>query len=224
MVHILMLSDTASEAAEVLPSLELLTHRTSTRPSGAGAAALAETGADVVLIDARQALVTAKNTAQLLRAAGAQAPVLAVVGEGGLAAVSANWAINDFVLAAAGPAELDARLRFAGERTEEEPVRETVIRSGAVTVDEASYVARVNGQPLNLTFKEFELLKFLAQNSGRVFTRVQLLSEVWGYDYYGGTRTVDVHIRRLRAKLGNDHEQLITTVRNVGYSFAAGSS
>lgn len=224
MVHILMLSDTAGEAAEVLPSLELLTHRTSTRPTGAGAAALAETGAEVVLIDARQALVTAKNTAQLLRAAGAQAPVLAVMGEGGLAAVSANWSINDFVLAAAGPAELDARLRFAGERTEEEPVRETVIRSGAVTIDEASYVARVNGQPLNLTFKEFELLKFLAQNSGRVFTRVQLLSEVWGYDYYGGTRTVDVHIRRLRAKLGNDHEQLITTVRNVGYSFAAGSS
>ncbi|WP_129656480.1 winged helix-turn-helix transcriptional regulator [Rothia halotolerans] len=224
MVHILMLSDTAGEAAEVLPSLELLTHRTSTRPTGAGAAALAETGAEVVLIDARQALVTAKNTAQLLRAAGAQAPVLAVMGEGGLAAVSANWSIDDFVLAAAGPAELDARLRFAGERTEEEPVRETVIRSGAVTIDEASYVARVNGQPLNLTFKEFELLKFLAQNSGRVFTRVQLLSEVWGYDYYGGTRTVDVHIRRLRAKLGNDHEQLITTVRNVGYSFAAGSS
>jgi DNA-binding response OmpR family regulator len=223
-VHILMLSDTAGEAAEVLPSLELLTHRTSTRPSGAGAAALAETGADVVLIDARQALVTAKNTAQLLRAAGTQAPVLAVVGEGGLAAVSANWSITDFVLATAGPAELDARLRFVGERTEEEPVRETVIRSGAVTIDEASYVARVNGQPLNLTFKEFELLKFLAQNSGRVFTRVQLLSEVWGYDYYGGTRTVDVHIRRLRAKLGNDHEQLITTVRNVGYSFAAGPS
>jgi DNA-binding response OmpR family regulator len=223
-VHILMLSDTAGEAAEVLPSLELLTHRTSTRPTGAGAAALAETGAEVVLIDARQALVTAKNTAQLLRAAGAQTPVLAVVGEGGLAAVSAHWSIADFILAAAGPAELDARLRFAGERTEEEPARETVIRSGAVTIDEASYVARVNGQPLNLTFKEFELLKFLAQNSGRVFTRVQLLSEVWGYDYYGGTRTVDVHIRRLRAKLGNDHEQLITTVRNVGYSFAAGSS
>ena len=71
---------------------------------------------------------------------------------------------------------------------------------------------------LDLTFKEFELLKFLAQHPGRVFTRAQLLQEVWGYDYYGGTRTVDVHVRRLRAKLG-DHEALIGTVRNVGYRF-----
>ncbi|MCP3424757.1 response regulator transcription factor [Rothia sp. AR01] len=224
MVHILMLSDTADEAAEVLPSLELLTHRISAQPAAIKAEAVRALEADVVLLDARQALVTAKNTAQLLRAAGVHLPLIAVVGEGGLAAVSAHWSITDFILSTAGPAELDARLRFAGERTEDEPEREAVIRSGAVSIDEASYVARVNGNPLNLTFKEFELLKFLAQNSGRVFTRVQLLSEVWGYDYYGGTRTVDVHIRRLRAKLGNDHEQLITTVRNVGYSFAAGSS
>ncbi len=72
---------------------------------------------------------------------------------------------------------------------------------------------------LDLTFKEFELLKFLAQHPGRVFSRAQLLQEVWGYDYYGGTRTVDVHVRRLRAKLGTDHEALIGTVRHVGYKF-----
>src|SRR6202043_629154 len=72
---------------------------------------------------------------------------------------------------------------------------------------------------LDLTFKEFELLKFLAQHPGRVFTRAQLLQEVWGYDYFGGTRTVDVHVRRLRAKLGTEHEALIGTVRNVGYRF-----
>jgi DNA-binding response OmpR family regulator len=72
---------------------------------------------------------------------------------------------------------------------------------------------------LDLTFKEFELLKFLAQHPGRVFTRAQLLQEVWGYDYFGGTRTVDVHVRRLRAKLGPEHEALIGTVRNVGYKF-----
>ncbi len=72
---------------------------------------------------------------------------------------------------------------------------------------------------LDLTFKEFELLKFLAQHPGRVFTRAQLLQEVWGYDYFGGTRTVDVHVRRLRAKLGPEHEALIGTVRNVGYRF-----
>jgi DNA-binding response OmpR family regulator len=74
---------------------------------------------------------------------------------------------------------------------------------------------------LDLTFKEFELLKYLAQHPGRVFTRAQLLQEVWGYDYFGGTRTVDVHVRRLRAKLGPDREALIGTVRNVGYKFVA---
>ena len=80
-------------------------------------------------------------------------------------------------------------------------------------------MARLRGRPLELTYKEFELLKYLAQHAGRVFTRAQLLQEVWGYDYFGGTRTVDVHVRRLRAKLGAEYEQLIGTVRNVGYKF-----
>jgi len=93
------------------------------------------------------------------------------------------------------------------------------IRSGELAIDEATYAARLRGRVLDLTFKEFELLKFLAQHPGRVFTRAQLLQEVWGYDYFGGTRTVDVHVRRLRAKLGPEHEALIGTVRNVGYRF-----
>ena len=86
-------------------------------------------------------------------------------------------------------------------------------------IDEATYAARLRGRLLDLTYKEFELLKYLAQHPGRVFTRAQLLQEVWGYDYFGGTRTVDVHVRRLRAKLGPEHEALIGTVRNVGYRF-----
>ena len=94
-----------------------------------------------------------------------------------------------------------------------------MIRTGDVVVDEATYTAKLSGRALDLTFKEFELLKFLAQHPGRVFTREQLLQEVWGYDYFGGTRTVDVHVRRLRAKLGPEHESLIGTVRNVGYRF-----
>src|SRR6202035_2529720 len=81
------------------------------------------------------------------------------------------------------------------------------------------YTARLRGRALDLTFKEFELLKFLAQHPGRVFTRAHLLQEVWGYDYFGGTRTVDVHVRRLRAKLGTEHEGLIGTVRIGGYKF-----
>ena len=88
-----------------------------------------------------------------------------------------------------------------------------------MTVDDATYTAKLGGRPLDLTFKEFELLKYLEQHPGRVFTREQLLQEVWGYDYFGGTRTVDVHVRRLRAKLGPENETLIGTVRNVGYRF-----
>ena len=88
-------------------------------------------------------------------------------------------------------------------------------------IDDASYSARVRGRVLHLTYREFELLKCLAQHAGRVLTRAQLLQEVWGYDYFGGTRTVDVHVRRLRAKLGPEHDSMIGTVRNVGYRFVA---
>ena len=108
--------------------------------------------------------------------------------------------------------------RLRAEREADDPEAH-VIRSGEVVVDEATYTAKLGRRVLDLTFKEFELLKYLAQHPGRVFSRQQLLQEVWGYDYFGGTRTVDVHVRRLRAKLGPEHETLIGTVRNVGYRF-----
>jgi DNA-binding winged helix-turn-helix (wHTH) protein len=145
-----------------------------------------------------------------------------VVTEGGLAAVSADWGMDDVLLHTAGPAEVDARLRVGigrlALRTTEDD-RPHVIRRGELVIDEDTYTSRLGGRALDLTFKEFELLKFLAQHPGRVFTRQQLLQEVWGYDYFGGTRTVDVHVRRLRAKLGPEYEALIGTVRNVGYRF-----
>jgi DNA-binding response OmpR family regulator len=96
---------------------------------------------------------------------------------------------------------------------------EPLIQSGNIVIDEAGYSVKLNGQQLDLTYTEFELLKYLAQHPGRVFSRQQLLSDVWGYDYFGGTRTVDVHVRRLRAKLGPEYESMIGTVRNVGYRF-----
>src|SRR5699024_789725 len=98
---------------------------------------------------------------------------------------------------------------------EDAPVGE--IRAGPLAIDEATYTAKISRRLLNLTYKEFELLKYLALHPGEVFTRERVLHEVWGYDYFGGTRTVDVHIRRLRAKLGPEYESLIVTVRNVGY-------
>ena len=114
-------------------------------------------------------------------------------------------------------AEHDARIRLAVGRVSKEQVS-TRIQTSGISIDESSYSAKVHGKPLDLTYKEFQLLHFFATHPSRVFTREQLLSEVWGYDYFGGTRTVDVHVRRLRAKLG-DLEQLIGTVRNVGYRF-----
>jgi DNA-binding winged helix-turn-helix (wHTH) protein len=139
---------------------------------------------------------------------------------GGWAAVTTDWGADDVILHTAGPGEIDARLRLAiGRRTVAALSASEEIRSGDLIIDEASYLARLRGRTLDLTFKEFELLKFLAQHPARVFTRSQLLQEVWGYDYFGGTRTVDVHVRRLRAKLGVEHEVLIGTVRNVGYRF-----
>ena len=116
---------------------------------------------------------------------------------------------------------MEARLRLALTRVAPDEVAESgPIRAGDLVIDEDSYSAKVRRQTLDLTYKEFELLKFLAQHPGRVFSRGQLLQEVWGYDYYGGTRTVDVHVRRLRAKLGQ-FDTYIGTVRNVGYRFAS---
>ena len=163
-----------------------------------------------------------RSLCRVLRTTGVDCPVLLVTTEGALAALTAEWGVDDVILDTAGPAEVEARLRLATGRLAARAGAEDElgeIRRGDVTIDEATYTARVRGRVLDLTFKEFELLKYLAQHPGRVFSRAQLLQEVWGYDYYGGTRTVDVHVRRLRAKLGSDHETLIGTVRNVGYRF-----
>src|SRR5690606_17090442 len=173
--------------------------------------------ADLIVVDARNDLAAAKSLCRILRTTGLSAPLLLVVGEGGFAGVSADWGVDDVVLATAGPAEVDARVRLAIGRPGVEQAPERIQTSG-ITIDEASYSAKANGRPLDLTYKEFQLLHFLATHPSRVFTREQLLSDVWGYDYFGGTRTVDVHVRRLRAKLG-DAEQIIGTVRNVGYRF-----
>jgi len=112
-------------------------------------------------------------------------------------------------------AELRVRLAMLGRRLG--GIDGSVVRLGDLRIDTDTYQVTAAGRSLDLTFKEFELLRFLATHPGRVYTRPALLREVWGYDFYGGTRTVDVHVRRLRAKLGAEHEQLIETVRSVGY-------
>ena len=221
MSTLLLLTSTLQPSSEVLPGLALLPHQVRILPAQ-GSALLDAPDADVVLVDGRQELAHARDLCRLIRTTGVVAPVVLVVTEGGLAVVAADWGVDDVVLHTAGPAELDARLRLAVGRLalrDGEDPEAHVIRTGEVTVDEAAYTAKIGGRALDLTFKEFELLKYLAQHPGRVFSREQLLQEVWGYDYFGGTRTVDVHVRRLRAKLGPENETLIGTVRNVGYRF-----
>jgi DNA-binding response OmpR family regulator len=221
MSALLLLTSALQPSAEVLPGLPLLPHSVKIMPAQ-GAALLEAPAADLILVDGRQDLAHARDLCRLIRTTGTEVPVLLVVTEGGLAVVAHDWGMDDVVLHTCGPAELDARIRLAIGRlaaAQQHDPAAHVIHRGEVVVDDATYTARISGRPLDLTYKEFELLKFLAQHPGRVFSREQLLQEVWGYDYYGGTRTVDVHVRRLRAKLGPEHEHHIGTVRNVGYRF-----
>lgn len=218
MAGLLLLTNELAPSAEVVPALGLLGHTVRTLPADASAL-LDSPEADVVLVDARRELPRARSLCRVIRATGTSVPVIAVLTEGGLIAVNAEWAVDDVLLDSAGPAEVDARLRLAMTRAPADEDEDERIIAGELIIDEYSYSAKLGSRVLNLTYKEFELLKYLAQHPGRVFTRAQLLQEVWGYDYYGGTRTVDVHVRRLRAKLGSEHEQLIGTVRHVGYRF-----
>jgi DNA-binding response OmpR family regulator len=130
------------------------------------------------------------------------------------------WAevADEFVHSGATAAELLVRLAMLTRRTG--GAAEATLRMGPLAMDTGTYQVSVSGRVMDLTYKEFELLRFLIQRPGRVFTRTELLSEVWGYNFYGGTRTVDVHVRRLRAKLGPEHEAMIQTVRGVGYRAA----
>jgi DNA-binding response OmpR family regulator len=218
-VELILLTSAVQPTTEVLPALGLLSHQVTVLPQDAGALVDRSLG-DAVLVDARRDLVAARAFLRVLAVMGTSVPVIAVLTEGGLIAMSGEWAVDDFVLDTAGPAELDARLRLTAQRRAAETEDVTGrLEIGDLTIDESTYTARLSGTALDLTYKEFELLKFLALHPSRVFTRSHLVQEVWGYDYFGGTRTVDVHVRRLRAKLGAEHEAMIGTVRNVGYKF-----
>ena len=222
MAKLLMLTNSRNSSAEVLPSLSLLQHQVKILPAEVSVL-LDAPSIDLLIVDGRRDLGAVKNLTRLLNSTGVGAPIILVTTEGGLTAIAADWAIDDVILDTAGPAEVDARIRLTITKyldLQRDINPATIeIRGGEIAIDEHSYTAKIKGRSLDLTYKEFELLKYLVQHPGRVFTRSQLLQEVWGYDYFGGTRTVDVHIRRLRAKLGPEHEALIGTVRHVGYRF-----
>ena len=222
MARILLLTNTMGASAEVLPALALLQHQVKILP--AEVSVLVDVPeVDCLFVDARRDLPNTKSFTKLISTTGVSSPIILITTEGGLSAINADWGVDDVILDTAGPAEVEARIRIALGNSAAELLASNPnaqeIRSGDVVIDERTYTAKLKGRVLDLTFKEFELLKYLAQHPGRVFTRSQLLQEIWGYDYFGGTRTVDVHIRRLRSKLGPEFEAIIGTVRNVGYRF-----
>ena len=222
-----MLTNSTGASADVLPALGLLQHDVRILPAEASVLVDAPI-TDCIIIDARRDLPTVKSFTKLITTTGVSTPIIIVTTEGGLSAINADWGITEVILDTAGPAEVDARIRIVigkdaiTQLAKNPSLKE--IRSGEVVIDEDSYTAKIKGRTLDLTFKEFELLKYLAQHPGRVFSRSQLLQEIWGYDYFGGTRTVDVHIRRLRSKLGPEFESIIDTVRNVGYRFSTSNN
>lgn len=217
MAPIVLLSDRSP--SEVIPAiselgLDLKTEHLSVAAIG-----------DVLALEPEALLIDAvENPAQghaVLRALAerdARAPRVAVVERRDLDRFA--WASVADELIPPGAPEAEVRVRLDMLRRRSGSGEGAAIRLGPLVLDRGSYRVSVRGVPLDLTYKEFELLRYLTERPGRVFTRPTLLREVWGYDFYGGTRTVDVHVRRLRAKLGPEHEWLIETVRGVGYRAA----
>ena len=215
---VLLLSDQYSDVRDLMRAFPSAPYRVvvmplkTTEPSD-----LIRVHPDLLLIDATSDVATAEDATKRLALAWeiGLPPIIVVVDGDSVSQFRFESGADDFLVNDASVGEIAARLGLATRRGGSDDA--AVLKVGDLTVNPDNYQVYVRGRPLDLTYKEFELLKFLAQRPGRVCDRDLLLREVWGYDYYGGTRTVDVHIRRLRAKLGVEHETLIETIRNVGY-------
>ncbi len=221
MRRLLFLTDRSPH--EVLPAaLSLGADLKSEPPAVDALSRIPDVAPDVVVADAVPDLERAHDLLAALAAAGSPVGTLVVLARADLSRFAWQRVADDFVHPEASEAEL--RLRLEMIRARRGDTGEGVVRLGPVAINVESYQVTAGARVLDLTYKEFELLRFLAEHAGRVFSRAKLLQEVWGYDFYGGTRTVDVHVRRLRAKLGPEHEQLIETVRGVGYRAAGEAS
>lgn len=145
-------------------------------------------------------------------------PVILLVPEARIADLDVDLGVNDFVVSPPNARELVTRARLILLRTKS-PEDSDTVRIGDLAINPTRYEVSLKGRRINLRFKEYELLRLLAANPGKVYTREALLSQIWGYDYFGGTRTVDVHIRRLRSKIEDTDHPFIETIWNVGYRF-----
>ena len=184
-------------------------------PVNEAESAMLDQSLDALILEAASNL---EETKRLLEspARPQRAPLLLLMRQEQLAAMDSTWPADDFAVLPVATDELGLRLRRAiWRKTGVDSAN--ILRSDDLVLDLANYKVFVSEQPVNLTFKEFELLRFLMTNRGKVFTREALLNRVWGYEYFGGARTVDVHIRRLRAKIETGSTIYIETVRNVGY-------
>ena len=216
---IMLLSDGSEDVRDLLPTFPLGPFRLQYAPlKTTTAEELITSHPDILLIDATIDVGTAEEATRRLSLAWqiGLPPLIVLLDQDSAERFRFESGADDFLLVDASSVEISARLALVARRSGRGE-ESTVLKVGDVTVNPENYQVYVRGRPLDLTYKEFELLKFMAQRPGRVCDRDLLLREVWGYDYYGGTRTVDVHIRRLRAKLGAEHEALIETIRNVGY-------
>ncbi|HLZ68306.1 MAG TPA: response regulator transcription factor [Dehalococcoidia bacterium] len=177
---------------------------------------------DLLLVDLEAAGTELLRRLQDDQAIAEHAAVLVMLADESLAGLDGGPPPDDVLLKPTRPGELVARVRLALRRRTNVDAQ-NVLRCGDLMIDLANYKVTVAGQPVELTYKEYELLRFLMSNPAKVFTREQLLNRVWGYDYFGGARTVDVHIRRLRSKIElRQGDIFIDTVRNVGYRFKDG--
>jgi len=180
----------------------------SKEPEGGWAAAVVEIGGDPDVA----AAVASKIQEELA------VPVLLVVDRTLTRELEGREGYDDFILTPIDPGELTVRLGRMG-LAPLDGTGDDVIRHEDLELNTGTYQATIAGNPIDLTYMEYELLRYLVENPNRVWSREQLLARVWGYDYFGGSRTVDVHVRRLRAKLGEERASWITTVRSVGYRF-----
>jgi len=146
-------------------------------------------------------------------------PVVALMADSRLDSLNDIPDVDDFIISPYSGRELAARIRRLLAKRADRYQSGRVIEHSGLMIDRDKCEVAVNGRLVELTFKEYELLCFLASNKGRVYTRQVLLDHVWGYDYYGGDRTVDVHVRRLRSKIEDLENTYIETVRNIGYRF-----
>lgn len=216
-LHVLLADRRAEEVLPALPQLLL-----DLKVEELSVAAVRDVLAlrpEVLLVDAAENPAQAHAVLREVREREAAVPVVVVVERRDLERFPWGPLADELLYPGAPEAEIRVRLAMLGRRLGR--AQDGVVRLGPLVIDPHAYTATLAGRPLDLTYKEFELLRFLAERPGRVFTRPSLLREVWGFDFYGGTRTVDVHVRRLRAKLGPEHEHLIQTVRGVGYRASA---